>query len=279
MTDDARRFAFLLRQKPICTQPVLRSILGSQLHKELRAKYKLELGIDLMDDRCANSFNCISQDSGCIGRPFPIDPHIEEALKTFNVQISRGIFKGREVLLAIAGTDCSVCPFREGCESPCATQESYLKRSVKPDLSPKSYMTVNFEDNEYRAFQSLAQAVSSEDTEYDDSWRLESLPLDCLTSNQHRIVEGLIYEGKTQVEVAHELGISQQAVSQQYELSIGKLKEFSEARKVIREKGCTLRVSRYYVDNMSQVDIAKLEGVSITAVNNTISRWRKKWNI
>lgn len=280
MTLEARRFAFLLRQKPICTQPVLRSALGSDLHRELRAKYKLELGVDLMGDKCASSFNCIAQDSGCIGRPFPIDEQIEEALKSMNVEVERGIFKGREVLLAKATVDCSSCPFRDGCESPCATQESYLKRSVSPDFSPKTNMTVNFESFEQGLHGNLKRLIDEIDEEDTDStWRSESLPLDCLTPNQRLVVEGVIYEGKTQIQLSHELGISQQAVSNHYDAAISRLSEFAKARQIIKEHGCTLRIARYYLHNLTQDEIAQIEGVSQQAITQTITKWRSKWNI
>lgn len=280
MTDDIRRFAFLLRQMPICTQSPIKTALGPDKHRELRAKYKLALGLDLLDDRCPNSFNCLISDSNCIGRPFPIDVEIKQALDSINVQVTKGIFKGREVYLADA-TLCDSCPFRASCANPCATQESYLKRSTRTDLSPKGTMLVSFDDFEKGYFGealNISEALSSSD-KYDDGWRSEELPLDCLTEQQRLIVKGIVYEGKTQVQLGYELEIAQQLISDQYSASISKMSEFALARKYLKLHGGTARVRMYYLNNMIEIDIALIEGVSQQAINKTLTEWRKKYGI
>jgi len=179
MTDDVSRFRFLLRQKPICTQSPIKSALGPEKHRELRAKYKLELGIDLLEDRCPNSFNCRIEGSGCIGRPFPIDPEILQALKTINVTVTTGNYKGKNVYLAEAIVDCSTCPFRVGCENSCPTQDSFLRRSTKPESNPPENSLVPYEDFEKGIYKAL-EPDSHQHCEYGD-WADEELPLDCLT--------------------------------------------------------------------------------------------------
>jgi hypothetical protein len=185
MTDDIRRFGFLLRQLPICTQSPLKLALGPDLHRELRAKYKLELGLDLLDDRCPNSFNCRNIDDECIGRPFPIDNEILKALGTLNVEVSKGIFKGKEVYLAQAIVTCAGCPFAGQCETSCATQDSFLNRNTKPESNPPESSLVPYEDFERGMYKALTPD-DVEHCEYGD-WKNQTLPLDCLTPKQRQV--------------------------------------------------------------------------------------------
>lgn len=276
MTMDVERFAFLLLQLPACTQSPVKVALGPDLHRELRAKYKLELGLDLMDDKCSNIFNCILQGSGCIGRPMPLDDQIFKALKSSNCEVTTGNHKGREVYLAKSIT-CGDCPFKVGCASPCATQESYLKRSIKPDLSPREPMLVNFDDYEEGKLGLLAYTLSPETdtTEIDYSWMNETLPMDCLTEQQSQVIEMIKFKDLTQVETAGRLDISQSAVSQSLNLAENRLREFALARRVIKSlKNIPKRVKLYYIKNLTEQEIADKLKVHRTSVNKTLSRWR-----
>lgn len=280
MTLDVERFTFLLRQRPVCTQSPVKSSLGPDLHRDLRAKYKLELGLDLLDDRCPNSFNCIAYDSGCIGRPLPIDDSILQALNDINAVVTKGIFKGREVYLAQAQL-CSGCPFSAACDNPCATQEAYLKRSTGPSMSPDYSMTVNFEEYEAGVYGDVewANPHVQSDGLLDLDWMNETLPLDCLTETQQSVINKVMLEGKTYVQVGYELGVSKQAVEQSHSLAMARLEEFGKARKYIKLHGASDRIKMYYLNNMIESDIAKIEGVSQQAVNKTVTQWRKLWNL
>lgn len=274
MTVDVERFAFLLRQKPICTQSPLKQALGQDLHRDLRAKYKLELEIDLMEDRCPNSFNCISADSGCIGRPFPIDNDIHKALNSINVDVTKGVFKGREVYLAKATVTCSGCPFQGQCETSCATQDSFLNRSIKPESNPPESSLVPYEDLE----RGMYKALTPDDVqhcEYGD-WVYDVLPLDCLTPKQRQVIEMTLYERLEQAQVAQRLNIRQQVVAKHKQAALTKLEEFGKARKVISNSILTpKRVLDYYINNMTQQQIATKEGTTRQAVDKFIRNWRE----
>lgn len=274
MTMDVERFAFLLLQLPACTQSPVKVALGPDLHRELRAKYKLELGLDLMDDKCGNIFNCILQGSGCIGRPMPLDDQIFKALKSSNCEVTTGNHKGREVYLAKSIT-CGDCPFKVGCASPCATQESYLKRSIKPDLSPREPMLVNFDDYEEGKLGLLAYTLSpeTETTEIDYSWMNETLPMDCLTPKQRQVIEMIKFQDLTQVEVAGRLEITRPSVRVHLRRAEIRLKEFARARKILEIK-VDRRAKLYYTDNKSQKEIAKMEGVKQSSISKHLALWR-----
>lgn len=277
MTEDIRRFHFLLKQQPFCSQSPIKVALGPDLHRELRAKYKLELGVDLLEDRCPNTFNCQLVNDGCVGRPFPNDSNILSALEGLNVEIFEGQFRGLDVVYAKA-TTCSICPFKESCTDPCVTEESYLNRSVRPDLSPKGPMLVNYEDFERGMFGDSLSVILRDDLEdydVDDSWRTEQLPLDCLTPNQRQVIEMIDIQGLEQVKVASELGISQSAVSQMYQSALTRLTEFGKARRVIKDKGATLRVKMYYIDNLTEQQIADKIGIAQKNVNRALNKWRE----
>lgn len=278
MTIDVERFAFLLLQLPACTQSPVKVALGVDLHRELRAKYKLELGLDLMDDKCGNIFNCILEGSGCIGRPMPLDDQIYKALKSSNCEITTGNHKGREVYL-VKSTTCVDCPFKVGCASPCATQESYLKRSIRADLSPREPMLVSFDDYEEGKLGLLAYTLppETEETEIDYSWINESLPMDCLTSKQRQVIEMIKFKDLTQVETAGRLGISKQAVSQSLELAENRLREFALARRAIKSlKNVPRRIKLYYIKNLTEQEIADKLNVLQQSVNTTLRNWRDK---
>lgn len=276
MTLDVERFAFLLRQRPICTQSPLKTSLGPDLHRELRAKYKLELGLDLLDDRCPNSFNCIASDSGCIGRPLPIDDSILHALNDINVQVTKGIFKGREVYLAQATVTCSGCPFQGQCETSCATQDSFLNRSIKPESNPPESSLVPYEDFE----RGMYKALTPDDVEHCGvgEWAEYELPLDCLTPKQRQVIEMTLYEGLEQAQIADRLKISQQAVAKHTKSAMDKLREFGKARKVISEVQLVPRiVRRYYIHNESQSKLSQDYETTQQNISKVISTWRKKY--
>jgi hypothetical protein len=276
MTDDVERFAFLLRQKPVCTHSPVKTILGKELHRELRAKYKLELGVDLLADRCPNSFNCIATGAGCIGRPFPIDEGIFNALSKLNVVVTKGIFKTREVYLAKSIVTCSECPFFKGCESACVTQESYLKKATKTDMSPTGLQLVSLEDYEHKVY-GTHLFVEEWEGESDRSWIKAELPLDCLTERQRIIVEGILCEGKSQIRLAYELGLDQSTISRNYELGLANIYKFGKARKFIAHNVVDKEVRMYYIDNKSQSTIAEETGSNQQRVSRIITKWRRKW--
>lgn len=270
MTEDINRFGFLLRQKPICTQSPIKQYLGSERHRELRAEYKLSLGIDLLEDRCPNSFNCLSKNEGCFGRPFPKDEEIYKALQTINVTVTTGNYKGKEVYLAEAVVECSNCPFKQGCETSCASQDSYLRRSVRPESNPPEYSLVPYDDFE----KGMYTALTPEDVEHCEygDWVEEKLPLDCLTVRQRQVIE-MTLEGLEQPVIADSLKISVPRVSQLKSSATKKMTEYGRARKVISEKGAPRRVIDYYVNNLTQQEIADNEGVGRTSISKYIDRW------
>lgn len=281
MTIDVERFAFLLRQTPNCTQSPVKIALGVDLHRELRARYKLELGHDLLDDKCANIFNCLIGGGECIGRPLPLDKQIKDAVTLSNCELTIGNYKGKEVYL-VKSVTCVNCPFKVGCDSPCATQESFLKRSIKPDMSPKSQMTVNFEDYESGKYGPLLHIDMSdvEDNPSDYSWRVESLPLDCLSPQQRQVIEMITFKNMTQIEIADKLKISQQQVSDQATLAQSRLKKFGLARKVIKEsKSTPSRVKLYYIKNLTEQEIADKLKIHQSSVSRTLKSWRTKHGI
>jgi len=275
MTDDIRRFGFLLRQQPVCTQSPIKVALGPDRHRELRAKYKLELGIDLLEDRCAAAFNCLLIDSGCIGRPFPIDPEILEALKTLNVDISTGFHKGHEVYLAKATVTCAECPFNGQCITSCATQDSFINRRVKPESNPPESSLVPYEDLE----RGLYKALTPDDVEHCGygEWANESLPLDCLSAKQSQVLEMTLYEGLEQAVIAERLNISQQVVAKHKSAALSRVEEFGKARKAIRSLSVVHpRILDYYVNNLTQQEIADKEGVKQQAVEQSITKWKTR---
>lgn len=277
MTDDVNMYEFLLGQKPVCTQTPIKNTLGRELHRKLRAKYKAELGIDLLADRCDNTFNCKNANSGCIGRPFPKDPDILRALQSINVTITEDTYKGRDVYMAVAQVDCSDCPLRTSCENTCVTQDSYMKRSTQPDLSPSGYMLLPYDDFEKGKFGPVFGDCHEEEyVERDNSWVEESLPLDCLSPQQLEIIEKVVHKGIDQSVVAGELGIDRGLVSRQYDRAVARLEEFGRARKAIRDHGAPERVKMYYNQLMTQQEIADKEGVSREAVKNMLIRWKGK---
>ena len=274
MTSDVERFAFLLRQKPICTQSPIKSALGSDRHRELRAEYKLALGVDLMDDRCPNSFNCLSASSGCIGRPFPIDDEVAEALGQINVTVEKGIFKGRQVYLAKAVVTCAGCPFAGKCEISCATQDSFLSRHTRPESNPPENTLVPYDKFE----QGMYKALTPDDIEHCDygDWADEQLPLDCLTGKQRQVIEMTLYEGLEQAEIADRLNIGIPRVSLHLSRAKAKLEEFGKARRAIREaKLIPNVVVEYYVYNKTQSKIAVEHGISQPRVTQILTSWYK----
>lgn len=276
MTDDIKRFEFLLGQKPICTQSPIKSFLGPDKHRELRAKYKIELGLDLLDDRCDNVFNCKSANQGCIGRPFPIDPNIYQALMSINVDISVETHRGVEVYLARAVVECYKCPFREGCEEVCASQDSYLRRNTHPDSNPPDNRLVPYDAFENGKYKALPPEVL-EHCEYGD-WVNESLPLDCLSHNQRQVIEMTVYQSLEQPIIADIMRISIPRVSQLKAKALSRLTEFGRARKVIVESGSiSSRVLDYYLNNLTHQEIADKEGVSRSAVTMSINKWKSKY--
>lgn len=273
MTDDIRRFGFLLRQVPICTQSPLRTILGPERHRELRAKYKLELGLDLLDDRCSNVFNCKAIDDGCAGRPFPIDDEIRAALDSLNVTVTTGNFKGRDVYFAQAVVTCQGCPFNGQCEAVCATQDSFISRSTKPESNPPESSLVPYEDYE----KGMYKALTPEDVEHCSigEWSREVLPLDCLTPKQRQVIEMTLYEGLEQSVIASRLGTSKQDVSQTYKLAYDRLFEFGRARDTINKSSDSPTVVvEYYVGNMTQSKISSKYSISQSRISQIIAKWR-----
>jgi predicted DNA-binding protein YlxM (UPF0122 family) len=273
MTDDIRRFGFLLRQLPVCTQSPVKVALGPDIHRELRAKYKLELGIDLLEDRCPNSFNCQMNDDDCIGRPFPIDNQILQALGTLNVEVSKGIFKGREVYLAQATVTCAGCPFSGHCETSCATQDSFLNRSTKPESNPPESSLVPYEDFE----RGMYKALTPEDVEhcgYGD-WKNQTLPLDCLTPKQRQVIEMTYYQGLEQSVVAQEIHTTKQDVSQTIQLALNRLEEFGRARKALHRLS-PKPVVDYYAKNMTQIEISLKYSIDQGNLSKSISKWFTK---
>ena len=272
MTSDVDRFTFLLKQKPICTQTPIKAFLGAERHRELRAKYKAELGFDLLDDRCPNTFNCKSINNGCIGRPFPLDPEIYEALKSINVEITTGNYKGVDVYMAKAIVLCDNCPFKDSCDTSCATQDSYLRRSVRPDSNPPESSLVPYDDFEKGMYKALDEAYTQH-CEYGD-WVDETLPLDCLTDRQREVMEMILYEGLDQVTIAYKLGIGQDVVSRHKTSAIAKMTEFGKARKVISTLKILPRsILDYYVNNLTQQEIADKIGRSQSTVAENIKKW------
>ena len=276
MTDDIKRFGFLLRQQPVCSQSPVKLHLGPDRHRDLRAKYKLELGVDLLEDRCANAFNCLMVDQGCIGRPFPIDDEILQALQTINVTVTTGIYKGKEVYLAQATVTCSSCPFNGQCTTSCATQDSYLNRRVKPESNPPESSLVPYEDLE----RGLYKALTPDDVQHCEygSWSNETLPLDCLTSRQRQVVEMTLYQGLDQVVIADKLGIQPHTVSESLSSALSRLSEFGKARRIILNSQTitTQRIIDYYLNNLTQQEIANKEGVKQQSIEESISRWRSR---
>lgn len=277
MTDDVKLYGFLLGQKPICTQSPIKTALGPERHRELRAKYKLELGIDLLDDRCDNVFNCKIKGSGCIGRPFPVDPEIKEALSTINVNVTEGVHKGRDVYFAEAVVDCSQCPFQQDCEAPCASLDSFLKRRVAPDPSPKSNMLVSYDDYEKGMFGPVHHDIERETTYTpNNDWADQQLPLDCLTSKQRQVLEMTLYDNLEQPVIAHKMNITKQRVSRLLQSAKSRLEEFGKARKVIKESNLVpKRVIEYYINNLTQQEIADKEDVSKQYISDYINKWRE----
>lgn len=273
MTDDIRRFGFLLRQVPICTQSPLRTILGPERHRELRAKYKLELGLDLLDDRCSNVFNCKAIDDGCAGRPFPIDDEIRAALDSLNVTVTTGNFKGRDVYFAQAVVTCQGCPFNGQCEAVCATQDSFISRSTKPESNPPESSLVPYEDYE----KGMYKALTPEDVEHCSigEWSGEVLPLDCLTSKQRQVIEMTLYEGLEQSVIAARMNSSIPTVAIHLKRGLARLEEFGKARKAINSRKLVPEIVRnYYEDNMTLAQIAASTGLSKQNISQKIGRWR-----
>lgn len=283
MKTDDKLYKFLLNQKPICTESPLKHLLGSELHVKLRAKYKLELELDLLTDRCPNTWNCVKTNfSGeCIGRPFPKDPKILKALKSINLDIEETSFKGVPVLMAKAIVGCSGCPLKESCSNPCPTVESYTNRSTTPDYSPTVDMCINLEEWEAGKYgptiTSIGNYEVSEFKEYleHDSEPSKELPLDCLTDQQRKIVEMILYEGLEQMFIAKRLGCSQQHISNQYKAAITKMTEFALVREVISKiDSVPGRVRLYYIENKTQQEIADMEGISQDSISKYIDRWK-----
>lgn len=272
MSSDEERFEFLVGQKPICTQSPIKSSLGVEKHRELRAKSKLELGLDLLEDRCPNVFNCKSLNKGCIGRPFPLNSEIYEALKRINVSITTGIYKDHEVYLAEAVVECSKCPFREGCETSCASQDSYLRRSTRSDSNPPDNTLVSYDDLEKGMYNPLPSG-DIEHCEFGD-WSLESLPLDCLSPRQSQVIEMTVYKGLEQSVVAAGLGVSVPTVSRHKSRAVRRLTEFGRARRVIAENGETdTRVIDYYMNNLTQQKISKKYSIDQGNLSKDIKKW------
>lgn len=276
MADEVSKFTFLIQQKPVCTQSPIKGFLGRERHRELRAKYKAELGIDLMDDRCDAVFTCRVAGIGCIGRPFPRDLEIKQALDSLNVVVSEGQHKGVDVYFAKALVDCSECPLKDNCDTPCASQESYVRRALKPDLSPKDHMLVSYDDYEAGKFGPVIDYTPREsDIEPDFSWQYEKLPLDCLSHQQREIVGRIIYKGQDQVRVSCEMNLDKSLVNRQYQASLDRMSEFGKARNLIEEHGASTRVKMYYIDCKTQQEIAEVEGVSKQSVNKSLSTWKE----
>lgn len=272
MTDDVKRFTFLLGQKPICTQSPIKTFLGAERHRELRAKYKLELGLDLLDDRCGNVFNCKSLDQGCIGRPFPLDDEIYQALQSINVTVTTGNYKGKDVYLAKAIVDCTTCPFRVGCETSCPTQDSFLRRNTRPESNPPESSLVPYDDFEKGIYKAL-EANAMQHCEYGD-WMDESLPLDCLSDRQLEVMERVLYKNLEYSEIADELGIGIPRVSTHVKRAKARLEEFGKARKAIKQsKSVPRSVLYYYVSNLTQQEIADKVGVDRTTITKLINNW------
>lgn len=272
MTDDAKRFVFLLRQVPFCTLSPVRNLIGAARYKELRAKYKLGLGLDLLEDRCPNSFNCLNVNEGCIGRPFPIDAEIKKALESLNTTVTIGNYKGVDVYLAQATVSCASCPFNGQCESICPTQDSYLNRSTRIESNPPENLLVPYDDYENGVY----KALLPEDVEHCEigDWAEEELPLDCLTQKQRQVIEMTLYEGLDQATIAVRMDSTIPTVSIHLKRGLARLEEFGKARKAIKQSKLIPNVVvDYYQNNLSQKQIS----LKYNKNQGNISRLLKEW--
>jgi DNA-directed RNA polymerase specialized sigma24 family protein len=106
------------------------------------------------------------------------------------------------------------------------------------------------------------------------SWSNETLPLDCLSPKQRQVVEMTVYQGLDQVVIADKLNITQQVVAKHLKSALDRLSEFGRARKALRDsKVVPQRLVDYYINNMTQQDIADKEGVKQHTISESISKW------
>lgn len=267
-------YNFLLNQRPVCTQSPLKVLLGTEMHKELRSKYNNEYGFDILADRCPNTFLCKLKNQECIGRPFPVDSLIEECFKSNNMTYSKGVFRGFDVFYLKTQVECSTCPFKSICDNPCASQESYMKRRINPDMEPRDHMLVPYEDYESGKY----RALDSRDQEYCKSgeWSHFSIPWDCLTDRQRQCLEMKVLENLTHSRIGYLLGISSQAVDIHIKYAKKKLEEYGKARSIIfSSEQPNPRVVDYYVNNLTNKQIASKEGSTEYAIEQFLYRWKK----
>jgi len=276
MTIEVNLYEFLMRQRPICTQFPLTKELGEDF-KELRLKYRAELGFDLFDGRCGNTFNCLVADS-CVGRPFPKDPLVHKYLESLNVTITDGVYKGVDVYLAKPLLDCSECPFKTVCDEPCLTHKSYYSRRINPSREPRDEDLVDYQLWEEGVIR-LKQMYEVEECPQGE-WLDDELAWDCLSPRQRECLHMNLIQEINHEDIAYSLNISRQVVSQHISIATQKITEFSKARKILkRQTNPSQRAIKYYRLGMTQVEIADQEGVSQQSISNYISKWRKSNNI
>ena len=273
MTPEANLFEFLMSQRPICTNFPVKKELGAD-YDELRLKYKSEYGFDMLSPKCDNSFNCLTLDEGCVGRPFPIDDDILAALNKINVTVTKGYHKGKEVYLAKPLLECSNCPFKDSCEDPCPTVRSYFERSVTPKRDAMSKDLVDFDTWEQGGYK--IPRLTDEDVQHCEigDWIEERLPWDCLSDENREILDLHLNRGLTQKEIAFNTNRSQQYISKSINSSLDRLTKFGRARKAIKESISVPRsVLEYYVNNLTQQEIADKMGKSQQAVAKSLNNW------
>jgi DNA-binding transcriptional regulator LsrR (DeoR family) len=83
-----------------------------------------------------------------------------------------------------------------------------------------------------------------------------------------------VYQGLDQVVIADKLNITQQVVAKHLKSALDRLSEFGRARKALRDsKVVPQRLVDYYINNMTQQDIADKEGVKQHTISESISKW------
>lgn len=274
MTDDVDFYGFLLAQQPICTQSPLKRELGPELHSKLRAKCNLELGMDLLADKCHSMLLCNVTNDKCIGRPLPDYPEVREALRSLKMPFRESEYRSVGVLMVSTRIDCDKCPFEAICTTPCASQESFMRKKLRDTFEPKEHMLVPYEDFERGKYKALDE-YAFEHCELDSAWMDQKLPLDCLTDMQRKVMELTLWERLSQTEVGHKLNIGQPRVALHISRSTEKMYEYGLARKAIREAlYVPRRVVDYYVGNMTHQEIANKETKDRSVISKFINKWR-----
>lgn len=267
---------YLIKQQPICTTSPLRGRIKPEEYYKLRAKCIKDYGQNLLDDGCANAFNCITTGE-CIGRPLPDYPEVRSALK--HLDMTEGEYKGKPVIYLKVHVKCDTCPFRSNCTEVCGALNDHFNRRdplkepiYDSNTDSLSDVTANYLDK--LSYDMYCSPTESPNIVQGVRWTTEDMAWDALSDQQRTALEYRFMDGLEQAEIAERMGLNQKTVHEYLESGLARMRKFTQARLAIKAEPKTHWVIKaYFVHNKTQAQIAKKAKKSQQWVNKVMTQW------